>query len=94
MKKVLSALLAFSMVLSVFYVSPFTAWADSPVQSSKYSDIDYFNNLSYEKFKYVIDTLDYSNYVRCKLTDSSNKDRKLVKVKKMQKYPVNILFTK
>ena len=43
MKKVLSALLAFSMVLSVFYVSPFTAWADSPVQSSKYSDIDYLS---------------------------------------------------
>ena len=70
------------------------AFGDNMCYTDDYSDIDYFNNLSYEKFKYVIDTLDYSNYVRCKLTDSSNKDRKLVKVKKMQKYPVNILFTK
>lgn len=70
------------------------SFGDNMCYTDDYSDIDYFNNLSYEKFKYVIDTLDYSNYVRCKLTDSSNKDSRLVKVKKMQKYPVNILFTK
>ncbi len=69
------------------------AFGDHMNYTEDYSDIDYFNNLSYDKFKEVMNALDFSDYVRTKLTDSSNQDRKLVKVKKVEKYPVNIIFT-
>ena len=73
---------------------PLLQFSDSMFYTEDYSDIDYFKDLEYDKFKYVIDTLDYSNYVRGKLTDSSNKDKKLAKVKKIERYPLDIFFTK
>lgn len=73
---------------------PLLNFGDSMYYTEDYSDIDYFKNLEYDKFKYVLDTLDYSNYVRGKLTDSSNKDRKLAKVKKIESFPFNIIFNK
>ena len=72
---------------------PLLIFGDNMNYTENYSDIDYFNDLSYDKFKEVMNALDFSEYVRCKLTDSSNQDRKLVKVKKVERYPINIVFT-
>lgn len=68
-------------------------FGDRMSYTEDYSDIDYFNNLSYDIFKEVMNVLDFSDYVRCKLTNSNNQNRKLVKVKKVEKYPFDILFT-